>query len=175
MRASDSHDCPMLSFHFAKILNATVLVAAASALIEVIIGGIRNKRHVAEISQRGTACGWCQATMGVQPLNEGGPAKPVAAGRSILASNNRNQQPGDCPRLDEVGVAGGVTRIHLSPDRARVLRVLPCGTNRVITYHLWIGVYFSRVRTKIVGGELPTIITEQRSLGRKEYKPDARS
>ena len=99
MRGSESHDCPILSVHVAKILITAVLVASTSALVEVVIGGIRNKRHVAEISQRGTACGRCDSAMSVQPLNEGGSAKPVAAGRAILVPSNRNQKPGDCARL----------------------------------------------------------------------------
>src|SRR5215216_5908852 len=113
--------------------------------------------------------------MGVQPLNEGGSAKPVAAGRAILVSNNRNQKPGDCPRLDVVRVGGGVTGLHLSPDHARVLRVLPRGANCVIAEQLWICVHLKRVGTEVVGGELLTLIIEQRSLGREEYKLDARA
>ncbi len=75
--------------------------------------------------------------MRVQPLNEGGPAQSVAADWTILASNDRNQKPGDCPRLHKVGVGGGVTGLHLSPDHARVLRVLPRGANGMIAQHLW--------------------------------------
>src|ERR671922_206553 len=113
--------------------------------------------------------------MGVQPLNEGGPAKPVAAGRAILVSNNRNEKPGDCPLLDEVGVGGAVTGLHLSPDRARVPRVLPRGANCVIAEHLGIRVHLKRVGTEVVGSELLTLLIEQRSLGCEEYKPDARA
>ena len=56
--------------------------------------------------------------MCAQALNEGGPAKPVAVGRAILVSNDRTEKPGDCARLDEVGVGGGVSGIHLSPNHA---------------------------------------------------------
>ena len=51
---SDSHGCPILFVHSAEILIATIL--AAAALVKVVIGGVRNKRRVAEICQRGTAC-----------------------------------------------------------------------------------------------------------------------
>src|SRR5215213_5374679 len=102
--------------------------------------------------------------MRVQALNESGRAQPVAAGQAILVSNNRNQQPGYCPGLDEVGITGRVTKLHLSPDRARVLRVLPRGANCMIAEYFRICIQLRRVGAEVVRGELPTIIIEQRSL-----------
>ena len=113
--------------------------------------------------------------MRVQALNEGGRAKPVASGGAILASNDRHQKPGDCPRLDEVRVGGGVTGLYLPPDRARVPRVLPRGANGVIAYHPRIRIRLIRVGTEVMGDELLTLLIEQRGLGREEYEPDARA
>src|SRR5829696_9441994 len=111
--------------------------------------------------------------MSVQPLNEGGAAETVAAGRTVLMSNDGDQKPGDRTRLNEIGVGGDVFRLHFAPDRARVLRVLPGGTNGVVAQHLWICVRLKRVGTEEVGGELVTLIIEQRRLGCEEGKPDA--
>lgn len=53
-RAADSHGCPLLSVHAAKIPIVT-LITAAGAPVEVVLGGIRNERHLADILQGGTA------------------------------------------------------------------------------------------------------------------------
>src|SRR5688572_29538194 len=106
--------------------------------------------------------------MRVQALNEGGAAQPVAARRAILVPNDRNQEPGYGARLDIGRVAGRVTGIHLSPDRARVPRVLPCSANGVSADHLWIGVYLVRVGAEVVGGELIILIIEECRLGCEE-------
>ena len=56
----DKEDRPVMtgrsSSYMLQISWSVVLIALTSALVEVVIGGIRNKCRVAEISQRGTAC-----------------------------------------------------------------------------------------------------------------------
>jgi len=48
--AVDSHDCPLLGIPGTKLRTGNFLVPATSALVEVVIGGVGNKCHIAKIS-----------------------------------------------------------------------------------------------------------------------------
>ena len=136
------------------LLIAAVLAAATGAPVEVVIGGIGDKRRLADIFRSGTACWRCGAAMRVQALNKGGCAQPVTAGGAILLSNDRHQKPGDCPGLDVIRVGVDVFGLGPAPDGARVLRVLPGAADAAIAYHSGIRVRLLRVGTKVVGAEL---------------------
>ncbi len=77
--------------------------------------------------------------MGIQPLDEGGLAQPVAAGWAVHVSNHDQQDPGNCALFDEsgFGVVIGL-RNRFGPDSARVPRVLPRSANRAIVIRVGI-------------------------------------
>src|SRR4030095_9589229 len=98
--------------------------------------------------------------MRVPALDISGPDQPVTSSGTILTSRDRHQQPGDGSLFDVVGVAGYIFRLGISPDCARVPGVLPCGTNEVVAYHLWIRVRFGWVGAEVVSNQLFTVSIE---------------
>src|SRR5262245_2303661 len=138
--------------------------------VEEVVGLVRHERLLADVCCRGTVRR-CEPSGGVQPLDEGSVRQRVATGRSILGPNPRNLEPGDGTVRDEVGgggVGGGVALVHLAPDGARV-RVLPRDANRAS------GLTPDRreVRAGEVSDDLPTMLVEQRGLGREEHVGEA--
>ena len=68
-------------------------VATTGALIEVIVGAIRNKRRVADVSGLYAARRRREPAREVQPLDEGGHTQSIAALASVLSASPRNEQP----------------------------------------------------------------------------------
>ena len=111
-----------------------------------------------EIRRRITTGRRGQSSKRVDPLNESGSEQRGTSSWSHLPSNNLEQDPGNCVRVDD-GLG-----VRLCPHGARVLGILPRGADDAT---------FSGVWTEEVSGQLSGIIVEQRGFRRKQSPVDS--
>src|SRR5262245_11319327 len=108
----------------------------------------------------------------MHPLDKGGHRQYVVARlRSVSDSGHRKQEPGNGVRLDEGGVGRG-DRVA-SPDGARVLRMLPGGTDLAavrwvgIDTEKWVVTCFPSTLSNSVASGVKSINWKPSSVGRQ--------